>query len=133
MTQHLPEPDITEMTKPYWDAIANGELRFQTCNACGHRQLPARHECTNCLSPDLGWTTAKGTGTLVSWIEYHRAYNPVVKDMIPYNVAIVALDEGPRLISNIATEDPEALTLHQKVQFRPAERFGHTITSFVPV
>lgn len=133
MTQQFPKPDASEVSAPYWTALAEGNLTFQTCRSCGQKQLPARHECTNCLGTELTWEESKGKGKLISWIDYHRAYDPAFKDKIPYNVAIVELEEGPRLVTNIVTDDPESLALDQPVTFKPTRRFGQAITSFIPI
>jgi uncharacterized OB-fold protein len=96
----IPAPEVTELTRPYWDALANGKLMFQRCE-CGHAFLPARHECPSCWSDALTWQQASGRGTLVSWVVYHIAYNEAFKNRLPYNVAVVELEEGPRLITNM--------------------------------
>jgi uncharacterized OB-fold protein len=93
-------PEVTELTRPYWEALANGKLMFQRCQ-CGHAFLPARHECPSCLSMALKWQEATGRGTLVSWVVYHIAYSEEFKNRLPYNVAVVELEEGPRLITNM--------------------------------
>lgn len=95
-----PLPQVTELTKPYWDALDHGHLVFQRCGACEHAWLPARQECPKCLSPDARWEKAGGGGRVVSWVVYHSAYHDAFKDRLPYVVAIVELDEGPRLITN---------------------------------
>lgn len=96
----IPAPDITEINRPYWDALDQGRLMFQRCE-CGNAWLPARRECPRCLSDKVRWEQAGGRGTLVSWVVYHIAYNDAFKDRLPYNVAVVELDEGPRLITNM--------------------------------
>jgi uncharacterized OB-fold protein len=100
----LPTPEITELNRPYWEALAQGHLMFQRC-AAGHAWLPARAHCPHCLRDAAGWTRASGRGRLVSWVVYHTAYHPAFADRLPYNVALVELDEGPRLITNMV--DPE--------------------------
>ena len=94
-------PVRTELTTPFWEALDRGELIFQRCSACGNAWLPARTECPRCLGDDWAWERASGGGRLVSWVVYHRSYHPAFADKLPYNVAIVELDEGPRLITNI--------------------------------
>ena len=96
----LPTPEITELNRPYWDALGEGHLVFQRCG-CGHAWLPARQECPACLQPSAVWTRASGRATLLSWVVYHVAYNEAFKDRLPYNVALVELTEGPRLISSV--------------------------------
>ena len=97
----VPAPAVTELSAPYWEALEAGRLQFQRCQACGHVWLPPRDECPDCLGPDWAWQEAAGTGRLISWVVYHHAFHESLRDRVPYNVAIVALDEGPRLITNI--------------------------------
>jgi uncharacterized OB-fold protein len=96
----LPLPEPTELSRPYWDALRDGRLLIQRCG-CGHAWLPARRECPKCLAPDPRWEPASGRGALVSWVVYHTAYHPAFESRLPYHVALVALDEGPHLITNI--------------------------------
>lgn len=96
----LPKPEPTDVSRPFWDALREGRLVFQRC-ACGHAFLPARRECPACLRPEPAWERASGKGRLVSWVVYHTAYHPAFEGRLPYNVALVELDEGPRLLTNI--------------------------------
>ena len=101
MTDMMPPPERTELTAPYWEGLEGGQLRFQRCAGCGNAWLPARSECPRCWSDKWAWEAAGGRGKLISWVVYHRAYHPAFKDRLPYNVAVVELAEGPRLITNI--------------------------------
>lgn len=96
-------PEIIETadTAPYWQALAAGQLKFQHCRNCNHDWLPPRRQCPSCLGIDSEWQAASGKGRVVSWVVYHTAYAPHLKDRVPYNVAVVELAEGPRLITNI--------------------------------
>jgi uncharacterized OB-fold protein len=76
-------------------------VEFQRCRACGRAWLPAREACPECLSPAWDREVSSGSGRLVSWVVYHTAFDPSVADRLPYNVAVVELDEGPRLITNL--------------------------------
>lgn len=96
----LPRPEISELTRPYHDALAAGHLVFQRCD-CGHAWLPARKLCPSCLKSTVHWERARGGGRLVSWVVYHTSYHPAFAQRLPYNVALVELDEGPRLITNL--------------------------------
>ncbi len=96
----MPAPEVTELSRPYWDALREGHLVFQRCN-CGNAWLPARRHCPVCLAPDPRWERASGKGILLSWVVYHIAYHPAFEDRLPYNVALVQLAEGPRLLTNI--------------------------------
>jgi uncharacterized OB-fold protein len=107
-------PVAADVAKPYWDGLAQGELRFQRCKRCNHAWLPARQECPRCLTADWQWQAAGGQAKLVSWVVYHRAFNEAFKDRVPYTCAVVELAEGPRMISNIVRSvDPKALKIDQ--------------------
>jgi uncharacterized OB-fold protein len=96
---------MTDLLHAHRDALAEERLTFQRCATCGNAWLPPRDACPRCLSPEWGWEDARGTGRLVSWVVYHRAYHPDFEDRVPYNVALVELDEGPRLITNVVGID----------------------------
>lgn len=85
----------------YVAALEDGRLTFQRCADCGHAWLPARTECPACWSPEHRWEDSGGMGTVVSWVVFHVAFDPRFKDRTPYNVALVDLDEGPRLVTNV--------------------------------
>jgi uncharacterized OB-fold protein len=97
----FPAPGANIAAAPYWRALAEGRLVFQRCRLCGHAWLPARGECPRCLAPEAAWETATGTARLISWVVYHHGYHPYYASRLPYNVAVVELAEGPRLISNV--------------------------------
>lgn len=99
-TVEFPSPTPTALSKHYWTALDEGRLDFQRCT-CGHAWLPPRSECPKCLGPDWTWQTASGRAKLVSWVVYHHGYHPYYAAKLPYNVAVVELAEGPRMISNV--------------------------------
>jgi len=103
MSFPLPEP--TPLSQPYWDALKQGRLTFQHCRTCNNAWLPPRAECPECLTNEWDWTAASGRGRVVSWVIYHHAYHEAFRDRLPYNVALVELDEGPRLITNIVNPE----------------------------
>ncbi|KCZ58688.1 Zn-ribbon domain-containing OB-fold protein [Hyphomonas chukchiensis] len=109
----FPIPAIPEHALPFWEAAEKSQLRYMACNSCAHSFLPARTECPNCLAADLEWRMASGKAQLISWVIYHRAFHPAFADRLPYTVALVQLEEGPRMISNIVEPDPDtALTIN---------------------
>ena len=111
-----PRPEHDDLTHPFWEALRQGHLAFQRC-ACGCALLPARRFCPACLSSQLSWERAGGSGILLSWVVYHTAYHPAFEAKLPYNVALVQIDEGPRLITNIV--DPlDQLVGNARVQLQ---------------
>jgi hypothetical protein len=96
----LPAAAPDQVAAPFHEALAAGHLTFQRCDA-GHAWLPPRSHCPRCLSAATGWERAGGGATLISWVVYHRAFHPAFEERLPYNVALVELDEGPRLMTNV--------------------------------
>lgn len=124
-------PALTPLNEPYWSALRGGQLLFQAC-ACGARWLPARPECPSCLkSEDWRWTPSRGLGRVVSWVVYHVAYHPAFAAQLPYNVALVELDEGPRLITNILAQS-ETLRADLPVRLAVTSVQDFAIATFEP-
>lgn len=122
----LPAPTIDDRTRPYWEGLAQGVLRVQHCAACGHDWLPARDACPNCLATEIEWRQSSGRGRIVSWVVYHVAYHDALKDRLPYNVTLVELDEGPRLLTNIlGVKGAEGLAVGRQVELK-IEQEGST-------
>lgn len=114
MSEPLPQPDITPLNAPHWEGLAEGQLRFQRCRACANAWLPAREACPKCLAPDPAWEGGSGKAKLVSWVVYHQAFHPAFAGRLPYTLAVVELEEGPRLYTNVVgDQDPETLRIDQ--------------------
>lgn len=111
-----PLPVTTDGSAPFWEASRRHELVIQECLACGHRRWPIGPACTACLSTDFSWVPLAGTGELWSWITYHQSFNTAFTDDLPYNVALIRLDEGHTMISNIVGVEPENIRIGQRVQ-----------------
>lgn len=107
------------MTAPFWEAAARRELIIQRCRACGAHQFYPRPFCLACDATDLVWVAAAGTGTVYSMTTVHMQVSP--EFVPPYIVAIVQLDEGPRLMTNIVER---ACTIGDRVQVTWRERAG---------
>jgi uncharacterized OB-fold protein len=125
----MPLPTVTPLTAPYWSGLAEGELRHQSCRQCGNAWLPAREECPRCLSDDWGWKAAGGRGRIISWVVYHQAFHPAFAERLPYNVAVVELDEGPRLITNILAPEEE-LAIERPVVLQIEQESGVAVPRF---
>jgi uncharacterized OB-fold protein len=96
-----PLPRPTEDSAPFWEAAFRGELRMQQCADCGHVRFPPALLCARCLSDRAEWVRLSGRGTVYSWIVVHQSQHPAFNADVPYNVAIVELEEGPRLHTNL--------------------------------
>lgn len=100
-----PLPALNDENRPFWDACRQGRLEMQKCGRCGHIRYPISQVCPECLSYEFEWTALSGRGVVFSYIVFYQLYNKAFADDIPYNVALVQLDEGPRMYSNIVGVD----------------------------
>lgn len=124
-------PVIPPLDGPYWTGLSVGELRFQHCEACDHDWLPSRAACPACLKRSFVWRTSGGKGRVVSWVVYHRAYADHLVARLPYDVTIVALDEGPRLLTNIIDSNAgRRLKVGQRVTLAVEEEGGLRLARF---
>ena len=120
----LPEP--TPETQHFWDGTREGELRLQRCRDCGETYFPPRPFCPACGSRAVEVYAASGRGSLLSYVINHRPH-PSFDG--PYAIAVVKLDEGPTLMSNIVDcpQTPEALVLDMPLEV-VFDRQNETIT-----
>ena len=88
-------------TAPFWEGTRDRQLRFQRCNDCDTVIFHPRRHCVGCLGHDLIWHDASGQGTVYSYSIVRQSYHPFFRQHVPYVVAWVDLDEGPRLLSNV--------------------------------
>jgi uncharacterized OB-fold protein len=114
---HRPAPRPTPETQHFWDGTKGGELRLQRCDDCSHAYFPHRPFCPSCGSRSVRIFAASGKGTLHSYVINHRAA-PNSGFEAPYAIAVVELDEGPRMMTNITEtpQTPEALILDMPVE-----------------
>ncbi|MCI2418831.1 Zn-ribbon domain-containing OB-fold protein [Saccharopolyspora sp. K220] len=91
-------------TRPFWDGIAAGELRLQRCADCGSAIFYPRSVCPNCFGDRIDWVTASGRGTVYSCTVAHRAFGEFA-EQAPFTVALVDLDEGPRMMTRIVASE----------------------------
>ncbi|MGH9028335.1 MAG: Zn-ribbon domain-containing OB-fold protein [Acidimicrobiales bacterium] len=106
----VPDPDSAE----YWSAAHDGRLVLQRCEACGAYQLYPRDHCISCGGA-VSWVEASGRGSVYSFTIIRQNYSRAFRDMIPYVVALVDLEEGPRLMTNIVECDPADVTIGMPV------------------
>ena len=92
-------PAITTLTRPYWDAAAQGRLLLPKCKACDRHFFRPEVACTHCFATGWQWIEATGRGTLYSYSVLHKA--PAPGFQVPLVLAIVELDEGPCVFSNL--------------------------------
>jgi hypothetical protein len=111
-----PIPVPTRETKPYWEACKKHELHIQKCAACGHHQFYPRLYCTKCMSEQVEWVKASGRAKVLSFTVVYRPVTQAFAADVPYVVALVTLDEGPQMMTNIVGCEPEKVHIGMPVQ-----------------
>ena len=96
-----PVPSPNDATAPFWSGCAQGVMRMRHCAACGNAEL--------------GWKDCSGKGTVFSYTVVHRAPDPAFRADVPYVIAVVELEEGARLMSNVIGCPPAEVSIGMKV------------------
>jgi hypothetical protein len=130
-----PIPPTSELTQPYWDAARRGQLVVQRCEACEHRPFPPRATCPSCGSSSLSWSAVSGRATVYSYTVAHRPPHPAFAAQLPLVVAIVELEEGPRMFTNIVGCDPADVEVGMAVEAtsEPIDDTDMVLPVFTPI
>lgn len=110
----LPVPDAE--TTPYWEGLRSRKLLLRYCAACKRCHFYPRALCPSCHSDELEWKEASGRGEVYTYTVARRPAGPAFKASVPYVVALIQLEEGPRMMSNILTDDVEGVRIGRRVQ-----------------
>jgi uncharacterized OB-fold protein len=128
-----PRPRPAPESLPFWEAARAHRLQLPRCNACSRHWFPPARRCPHCLSSDLVWVEASGRGRIYSFVVFHRVYHPAFESDVPYVVAIVELDEGPRLLTNIVGTPPEDVRCDMRVRVIFEDFNDYTLPKFAVV
>ena len=109
-------PCPTPETAIYWEGCRKHELRIQHCSECGYYQFYPRIICTRCMSRQLEWVQAEGCGQVLSYTTITRPVSEAYADDVPYVVALIQLNEGPTMMSNVIHCDPEQIEIGMPVK-----------------
>ena len=115
MSGSRPRPKPTPETQHFWDGTQEGELRLQRCRDCAASYFPPRPFCPHCSSQNIEVFVASGRARLYSYVISHR---PAPGFEAPYAIAVVELEEGPRMMTNLVDtpQTPEALVLDMRLE-----------------
>ena len=105
-----------ELTEPFFAAGAEGRLLLARCNSCAELRLPIAPNCPSCLGEGYEWEEASGRGTVYTFAVMHQRYHLAWEPDLPYNLAIVELDEGPRMPANLIGVDNADITVGLPVE-----------------
>lgn len=128
-----PLPAISSLNKPFWDGLKNRELRLQKCGGCALVWYPPSPMCPRCWSREFSWARLSGRGRVSSWVVFHQAYFRAFEPDVPYNVAEVELEEGPRLTTNLVGVGNEEIRAGMPVEIAFEDVTGEiTLAKFRP-
>lgn len=111
-----PMPVLNELNQPHFDAMADGKVLVQHCPDCDTWLAPGAFLCENCGSTGVQWREASGRGEVYSYVVMHRTFDPAFAGLVPYNVCLIELEEGPRLLANVIGVANSDLTIGCAVQ-----------------
>jgi uncharacterized OB-fold protein len=125
----LPQPDSD--SAEYWDGLARGELRLQRCTTCDTAQFYPRSLCASC-GGDVEWFTATGRGTVHTYTVVRSHWAEPFASLVPFTLAIVELDEGPRMMTNLTGIAPDDVRIDLPVELDPVPAGDVTLPFFKP-
>jgi uncharacterized OB-fold protein len=109
-------PQIDDTNRPYWDAAQEGTLRLQRCGSCSTLRYPLSPVCPHCLSNEVTWQDVSGRGEVYTFGVFRHRYNDAWGDRVPYAVAIVKLEEGPFVITDLVDVDADDVHVGMPVE-----------------
>ena len=117
-----PLPTVSGETRPFWEACRREELLIQKCSACGEYQFYPRGICANCWTTGIAWVKASGKGTVWSYTVTYQNRTAGFAEEVPYVLALVELEEGVKMFTNIIQCGPGDVTIGMPVEvtFVPA-------------
>ncbi len=128
-----PLPQKDALSAPFWDALHAHALKFQRCEDCSRYAFPPVSHCPGCLSARLAWTPVSGKGKVLAAVTVDHAPIPEFKADVPYNVALVDLDEGVRVWTNVIGCAPAEVVCDMPVEAVFDDvTLEHTLLKFRP-
>jgi uncharacterized OB-fold protein len=112
----LPQPEANGDSRPYWAAAREHRLVVRRCLACGQRHFMPRMQCPSCWSDELEWMDCSGFGTVYSMSIVHRAPTADFAAATPYVIALIDLEEGPRMFPNVVGPGALEVSIGERVK-----------------
>jgi len=135
MSNNKPLPLATEISAPFWEGLRARSLLIQQCNACSQWIFYPRRHCPGCLAHDLSWRTVGGGATLYSYTVTRIATLPDFADEMPQKLAVVELDEGVRINTNLVGLGEDEIHIGMRLQpvFAEVDAQGQRLLRFTGV
>lgn len=113
---NLPLPVMTTLSREYWDGCKENKLLYQHCRDCNEVIFFPKYLCPDCMGHDLEWLESAGKGKILTFTVTYESAPPAFMAAVPYAVAIIEMDEGYRMMSNIIECDFDALECEMPVE-----------------
>jgi len=91
----FPVPQVTEISRPFWEGCLQGKLMIQKCHSCGRLRFYPCEACPDCRATGYQWVQLSGRGRILSWIVVHRSVDPVWQERAPFVTGIIEIEEQP--------------------------------------
>lgn len=114
-TSRKPVPRLDEENRWFFEACARHALYLQKCRSCGTLRFHPRALCPGCLSSDVEYVRASGRGRVYTFTVTYQNQAPGFREELPYVMAYVELDEGPRLLTNVVGSAPDEVHIGMPV------------------
>lgn len=111
-----PLPTIVGETRPFWEACRRGQLVIQRCDVCGEYQFYPRGICAHCWSEEVRWVETAGRGTVWTYTVTYQNRTPGFAEEVPYVLALVELEEGVKMFTNLVECDPREAHIGMAVE-----------------
>lgn len=126
-----PVPTVNAVNREYFEGTSIGELRVRHCTRCGARFRFLSQWCPQCWSLDLDWERTSGCATVTHYTVVHQP--PIEAFETPYVLALVDLDEGVRMMTNIVNCAPQEVSIGMRVRVTFQARDDIMLPMFEPV
>ena len=132
MSNNKPMPVPTEISAPFWEGLKAERLLIQQCNQCNDWVFYPRRHCPQCLAHDLSWREVSGGATLYSFTVTRIATLPDFADEMPQMLAVIELDQGVRINSNLVGLDESEVKIGMRLQpvFAEVDAKGNRLLRF---
>jgi len=127
-TAARPLPAPSPLTKPFWEGTRAHKLLLQRCRKCGVFRWTPQYLCTACHAEEYDWAETRGRGVIYAFTRVQRPASPAFE--APYVVAVVRLEEGPLMLTNIVGAEPGELAIGAPVEVR-FEKASDDITLYL--
>jgi uncharacterized OB-fold protein len=115
--EYLPIPD--QETAPFWKGLAEGKFLLKWCESCEKPHYYPRDFCPYCWSEQTVWREASGRGVVFATTVVRQMGLEPFASRLPYNISIIELEEGPRLLSNVVGTAPDQVRIGMSVRLAP--------------